>query len=235
MIVKRSDFGRVLAEFWADGLDSETPLDTGTRSRITWPTIPRSSVVSLVQESPCHHWRGMCTCISRSTVPFMTLPSRPGRTSASTASRPITLIRTLGARGQRSDPALPSYDPEGLPLSQASSRSSPRSTQPGERHAHLARYKGELAVWTWRGEPGDRDTRFGGHGWLRIKEWVSYQRRTFVSPAFPGYVSGHSCFSRAGAEVLTELSGSPYFPGGSSELLFESLATLCLRRGRVSL
>jgi hypothetical protein len=30
-------------------------------------------------------------------------------------------------------------------------------------------------------------------------------------------VSGHSTFSRAAAEVLTELTGSPYFPGGMLE------------------
>ena len=43
---------------------------------------------------------------------------------------------------------------------------------------------------------------------------ANYQRRTFVTPAFPGFISGHSTFSRAGAEVLTELSGSAFFPGG---------------------
>jgi membrane-associated phospholipid phosphatase len=47
---------------------------------------------------------------------------------------------------------------------------------------------------------------------------VPYQRPTFVTPAFPGFVSGHSTFSRAAAEVLAGYTGSPYFPGG----LFES-------------
>jgi hypothetical protein len=46
---------------------------------------------------------------------------------------------------------------------------------------------------------------------------MPYQRRTFVTPAFPGYVSGHSTFSRAAAEVLTALTGSAYFPGGLGE------------------
>ena len=31
---------------------------------------------------------------------------------------------------------------------------------------------------------------------------MPYQKRTFVTPAFPGYISGHSTFSRAAAEVL---------------------------------
>ena len=54
-------------------------------------------------------------------------------------------------------------------------------------------------------------------GWIRAVDWMPYQRATFVTPAFAGYVSGHSTFSRAAAEVITEFTGSPYFPGGLSE------------------
>jgi hypothetical protein len=56
-----------------------------------------------------------------------------------------------------------------------------------------------------------------GVGWIRAADWVPYQRPTFVTPAFAGYVSGHSTFSRAAAEVLTAMTGSPYFPGGLLE------------------
>ena len=54
-------------------------------------------------------------------------------------------------------------------------------------------------------------------GWIRAVDWVPYQRSTFVTPAFAGYVSGHSTFSRAAAEVMTAFTGDPYFPGGISE------------------
>ncbi len=54
--------------------------------------------------------------------------------------------------------------------------------------------------------------------WIRAVEWVPYQLPTFVSPAFAGYVSGHSTFSRAAAEVLTAFTGSSYFPGGIHEV-----------------
>ena len=37
-----------------------------------------------------------------------------------------------------------------------------------------------------------------------------------MTPAFQGYISGHSTFSRAAAEVLTGFTGSEYFPGGIS-------------------
>jgi hypothetical protein len=44
--------------------------------------------------------------------------------------------------------------------------------------------------------------------------WLPYQKASFVTPSFPGYISGHSTFSRSAAEVLTAVTGSPFFPGG---------------------
>ena len=38
-----------------------------------------------------------------------------------------------------------------------------------------------------------------------------------MTPPFPGYISGHSTYSRAAAEVLTLLTGNEYFPGGMSQ------------------
>ena len=49
-----------------------------------------------------------------------------------------------------------------------------------------------------------------GTEWIRAIDWLPYQRETFVTPAFAGYVSGHSVFSRAGAEVLTAITGSHF-------------------------
>ena len=40
-----------------------------------------------------------------------------------------------------------------------------------------------------------------------------------MTPPFAGYVSGHSTYSRAAAEVLTSLTGSPHFPGGYGEFI----------------
>ena len=59
-------------------------------------------------------------------------------------------------------------------------------------------------------------------GWILGTTWVAYQKHTFVTPAFAGYVSGHSTFSRAAAEVMTRLTGSAYFPGGMSEWVKEA-------------
>ena len=53
-----------------------------------------------------------------------------------------------------------------------------------------------------------------------------------MTPAFPGFISGHSTFSRAGAEVLASLTGSPYFPGGFGEFVAPKDTFLSSRRGR---
>ena len=43
---------------------------------------------------------------------------------------------------------------------------------------------------------------------IDASEWRPYQAATFVTPPFAEYVSGHSTFSRAAAEVLTGYTGS---------------------------
>jgi len=91
------------------------------------------------------------------------------------------------------------------------------STAPGGPHEHLAGHEGEIAILAWAGNPDDPEHDTGGVSWILATEWVPYQQPTFVTPAFPGYVSGHSTFSRAAAEVLTAMTGSEFFPGGLSE------------------
>jgi len=51
------------------------------------------------------------------------------------------------------------------------------------------------------------------------QDWSPYQTITFVTPPFPEYVSGHSTFSRAAAEVLTRFTGSERFYDGITTTL----------------
>ncbi len=46
-------------------------------------------------------------------------------------------------------------------------------------------------------------------------EWKPFQRPATITPPFPEYVSGHSAFSAAAAEVLKRFTGSDFF-GGSA-------------------
>jgi hypothetical protein len=133
-------------------------------------------------------------------------------------ARPIALVRYMSQKGQSSDPQLPSYSADGLPLVPGLVELiTKESSAPGQRHEKLSLFVGQIAIKTWRGEPGDRTTELSGVGWVRGVDWMPYQRRNFVTPAFPGFVSGHSTFSRAAAETLTQITGSPFFPGGFAE------------------
>ena len=63
----------------------------------------------------------------------------------------------------------------------------------------------------------DPATETAGVDWILAENWWPYQRPTFVTPPFAGYVSGHSTYSRAGADIMTAITGDPYFPGGLGE------------------
>jgi len=52
-----------------------------------------------------------------------------------------------------------------------------------------------------------------------------------VTPPFAGYVSGHSTYSRAAAEVLTAMTGSEFFPGGMSGFEVEANNFLVFEEG----
>ena len=77
----------------------------------------------------------------------------------------------------------------------------------------------------------DPATDTAGVGWILAENWWPYQRPSFVTPPFPGYVSGHSTYSRGAAEVMTLLTGSPYFPDGLGEFYCPQNAFLVFEEG----
>ncbi len=217
-VVNRADFGRVMAEFWADGPASETPpghwnvianlvgdelgddLRIGgagpTVDRVEWDVKTYLALNGAVHDAAIAAW---------------------GLKGYYDSIRPISMIRYLGSLGQSSDPSGPSYDANGLPLvPDLIEVITGETVAPGGRHAALAGHEGDIAVRAWAGTPADPETEVGGVTWIRAVDWIPYQLPTFVTPAFPGYVSGHSTFSRAAAEVMTAMTGSEFFPGGAS-------------------
>jgi vanadium-dependent haloperoxidase-like protein len=63
------------------------------------------------------------------------------------------------------------------------------------------------AVEAWGGP-------FQGTQTIDGKDWLPYQRGTFLTPPFAEYVSGHSTFSGASAEILRRFTGSDVFRHG---------------------
>jgi hypothetical protein len=64
---------------------------------------------------------------------------------------------------------------------------------------------------------------FLGTQWIDGGDWLPYQEATVVTPAFPEFMSGHSTFSAAGAEVLRLWTGSDHFGASYTALAGSSV------------
>ena len=216
-IVPRADYARVLAEFWADGPDSETPPGH-------WFTI-----LNYVNDHPLlvKKFKGEGEVLDELEWDVKSYFILGGTMHDAAISawgvkgwydyiRPISAIRYMADRGQSSDPNLPSYSPEGIPLQEGYVE----LVYEGDTLAgNQNQYVGKIKLFAWRGPEyiPDPEIYVGGVGWILAGKWWPYQRPTFVTPPFAGYVSGHSTYSRAAAEAMTLLTGDEYFPGGMGE------------------
>ena len=230
-MVPRGDYARVLAEFWADGPDSETPPGH-------WFTI-----LNYVSDHPelQKRFRGQGNVLSDLEWDIKAYFIMGGTMHDAAISawsvkgwydylRPVSAIRAMADLGQRSDPNLPSYNPGGITLK-------PGFIELVEMGDPLAgasnEHVGKIKVYSWKGPEfiNDPETDVAGVDWILAENWWPYQRPTFVTPPFAGYVSGHSTYSRAAAEVLTLLTGDEYFPGGVGEFVAEQNEFLVFEDG----
>ena len=230
-MVPLGDYGRVLAEFWADGPDSETPPGH-------WFVL-----LNHVHDHPdfVRRFKGegeVLPPLEWDVKAYFLLGGTMHDAAISAWSvkgyydylRPISAIRYMGSQGQSSDPGLPSYDIHGIPLIpgfiELITEGDPLA---GEDNENLDKIK----LYSWKGhdfiEDAAKDT--AGVGWILAENWWPYQRPSFVTPPFAGYVSGHSTFSRAAAELLTQLTGSEYFPGGIGEFVAKKNGYLVFEEG----
>jgi hypothetical protein len=222
-IVPRGDYARCLAEFWADGPTSETPPGH-------WFTI-----LNGVSDSPALvkkiggtgptlsalEWDVKCYLALGGAMHDCAVTCW-GIKGWYDGVRPVSAIRYMADRGQCTDTLDPSFNPAGLPLiPDFIEIVTADKTAPGEKLETLQGYEGKIAIKAWRGPPyiTNPATEMAGVGWILAENWWPYQRPTFVTPPFGGYTSGHSTYSRAGAVIMTSLTGSKYFPGGLGEFV----------------
>lgn len=220
-LVRRGDYARVLAEFWADGLDSETPPGH-------W-----FNIYNTVSQHPLFvtQWKGEGPILSNLEYDIQAYLLLGGSMHDAAIGawavkgyydylRPVSAIRFMGDRGQSSDPMLPNYHPAGMPIIPGYVELVlPGDPLVGDNDENLYKIK----LYTWKGHDfiEDPDTDMAGVGWILAENWWPYQRPSFVSPPFAGYVSGHSTYSRAAARVMDFMTGTPYFPGGMSNFVAE--------------
>lgn len=211
---KRGDYTRVLAEFWADGPDSETPPGH-------WHTI-----LNAVMDYPEFNYRFKgegeeLDHLEYEVKAYLALGGAMHDVAISSWGvkgyydyiRPISALRYMAKMGQSSDPNLPNYHPAGIQLIPDFIE----QVQIGDPLAgNNNQFVGTIKVKAWRGHNfiSNSETDIAHVDWILARDWWPYQRPSFVTPPFPGFVSGHSTYSRAAAEVMTLLTGDEYFPGG---------------------
>jgi hypothetical protein len=123
--------------------------------------------------------------------------------------------------GQSTNSGLPHYHKAGLPLLPGYIELvSPGDSLALVNPANLNKIK----IRAWKGFDfiSDPLNDVAGAGWILAENWMPYQAKTFVTPPFAGYVSGHSTYSRAGAEVMTAITGNAFFPGGIYETIINA-------------
>jgi hypothetical protein len=241
-LVRRADYGRVLAEFWADGPESETPPGH-------WNVLANEVSDSPLLEKRLGGSGQVLDDLEWDVKLYLALNG--GVHDAAIAAwgtkreydyvRPITKIRYQGGLGQSTDANQPSYHPDGLPLINGLIELiTPESIATNGKHhnvwenvnrddfgnvipdAHFTQEQlvGKVAVLSWNHPPVNPLTQDAGVDWILAENWVTYQSSNFVTPAFAAYVSGHSTFSRAAAQILAQFTGSEFFPGGLGEETF---------------
>jgi hypothetical protein len=232
--VKQGDHGRVLAEFWADGPKSETPPGHWNVIANEVSDNPRTvkkigGTGDLVGDL---EW-DVKLYLALNGAAHDAAVAAWGVKRKYESPRPITMIRYAGAKKLFSTEAA--FLEAATTASLSSGGTHENAFQNANRdHNGLqfvspnkgyypndeADLNGALVVTAWNHEPLNPVTTKSGVKWILVQNWIPYQKRNFVTPAFPGYVSGHSTFSRSMAEVMTLFTGSPYFPGGLHEMTF---------------
>jgi hypothetical protein len=202
--VPRGDYVRTLAEFWADGPNSETPPGH-------WFTILNFVAAQLDPAKKTFGGTGPpLDDLEWDVKAYFTLGGAMHDAAISAWSvkgwydyvRPITAIRAFDVLDITEEPGYIARVKPGDPLA-------------GEADVNV----GKMKIRAWRGPAviNDPTVEDAGVAWILAENWWPYQRPSFVTPPFAGYVSGHSTFSRAAADILTAITGDPYFPGGLGE------------------
>ena len=213
----RGDYIRASVQYWAEGPHDETPpghwLVLLNYMSDQPPLVKKFNGKGRLMSDL--EW-DVKTCFTLGAALHDAAISAWGVKGWYDSARPITALRYMATRGQSSDPKLPSYHPAGISLMpgriELVKKGDPLT---GPKNVDL----GKIKFYAWKGPSAmtDPKTQTAGVGWILAENWVPYQPKTFVSPPFAGFVSGHAAFSHSAAEALSLLTGDVYFPGGLGE------------------
>jgi hypothetical protein len=143
------------------------------------------------------------------------------------SARPVSALRFMASLGQSSNKSAVNYHVGAMPIIADLTRVvSPadvcesrcgnysleeRGFLPGPLFYFGMHSIGKTMIRAWRAQT---NTGVYGVGWFLGQDWNTFRRPTFVTPPFPGFISGHSTFARVAADTLVRITGSAFFPRG---------------------
>lgn len=230
-IVPMGDYTRVIAEYWVDGINTYTPPghwvkilhDVSYHDDFSRKWKGKGKPMGQLEWDVKAHL-ALCGGLHDAGIAAWSVKSWYDYV------RPISAIRLMGQLGQSSDSTQKNYDPAGLPIIdgriEVVTKNDPLAGENGE---HI----GKMKIYCWRGPDYVKDVKedFAGVGWILVENWWPYQRYSSSTPPFAGYVSGHSCFSICAADVMTAITGDPYFPDGLAEFTARKDEFLLFEKG----
>jgi hypothetical protein len=233
--VRRGDYVRIMAEFWSrqfwqNGPESDSPIRQ-------WNTMINKDVFDHPDFQFRYAGGARLSRLEYEIRTYLALNAAFFDSSIAAWSikrhydsvRPVTAIRFMSTLGQSTDKKQDSYHPGGLPLIPYVSRLVKKTDictnlcgnydvnvsltayAPGPLYWLGFHRIGKIAVRSWQPWANVEDD---GVAWLPGSGWMPFRRPSFVTPPFPGYVSGHSTYSRAAADILTYITGDHFWPGG---------------------
>ncbi len=216
-IVKRGDYTRIISQYWADGPESETPPGHwfNILHKVSDHPLNERKIMGLGPTLNLLEWDIKSYFVLGGALHDAAIMAWATK-GWYDHPRPISMIRKMADFGQSTDASLANFHPAGIPLLPGYIE----IVQSGDSLAGTNnQHVGKIKLYSWRGfnHIADSTADVAGVGWILAENWIPYQRKTFVTPPFGGYVSGHSTYSRAGAQLLSLLTGSEFFPGGIYE------------------
>ena len=207
-VVKKADYYRAIAEFWADGPTSETPPGH-------WHVLANE-----VADSPGFEFKlqGQGPSLDRLQwdVKMYLTVGGANHDAAVTAwgmkgyydgSRPISFVRHMGQLGQSSDPQGPSYHPNGIPL--VPGLIEMVTAEDVAPDGSMADYQ-ELTYQAGSGEPVGVNTHIGE---IKIKAWLGGLYGGATGVATNGPMPGHVYRDGTGWHIGGFMLGANDSPG----------------------
>ncbi len=216
-IVYRGDYARVIAEYWVDGPNTFSPPGHWiyNLNQISYHNDFKRQWMGKGKELEILEWDVKVYLVMAGAFHDAAIAAFSVKGYYDYV-RPISAIRYMAGKGQCSDLTLPNYNQDGIPLYKG-------YIELVDKNDPLVEVDKEnlnkIKIYSWKGPDAIQDVynEKAGVDWILAENWWPYQRYTFITPSFAGYVSGHSTFSLAGARVLELITGNPFFPGGLAE------------------